>query len=70
MKNSKGMDDELLDLNAEEEQDEVVQAIIKSKELYRNHPPIISLEDYVVDICFHPEEDLIALANIMGDVLL
>ncbi|XP_066590244.1 WD repeat-containing protein 55 homolog [Prorops nasuta] len=60
--------EQLLDL--EEEEDELVKSIKRSKELHRNHPPTITVEDFVVDICFHPEEDLITLANIVGDVLL
>lgn len=51
-------------------EDPVVQAIMNSRELYRDHPPAIKLEDYVVDVCFHPAQDLIALASITGDVLM
>ncbi|XP_033216117.1 WD repeat-containing protein 55 homolog [Belonocnema kinseyi] len=57
-------------LNEEDEDDEVVKAIIKSKEKHRHHPPTINLEDTAMDICFHPNRDLIALAMISGDVLL
>ncbi|XP_015599966.1 WD repeat-containing protein 55 homolog [Cephus cinctus] len=53
-----------------EEEDEVVKAILRSKELHRDHPPTISMEDPVVDVCFHPAKDLIALASMTGDVLL
>ncbi|XP_043269333.1 WD repeat-containing protein 55 homolog isoform X2 [Venturia canescens] len=54
----------------EEEDDPVVKAIMSSKELHRDHPPAITVEDYVVDVCFHPTHDTIALASITGDVLL
>lgn len=57
-------------LNENEEEDETVKAIIKSKELHRSHPPTIMLDDFIVDICFHPKEDYIAVANIIGDVML
>ena len=56
--------------NEEEEEDEVIKAILKSKELARDHPPIISLEDPLADICFHPTKDIIALASVTGDVLM
>lgn len=48
----------------------MVKAILKSKELHRDHPPSISFDDILADICFHPKEDLIAFASITGDVLL
>ncbi|XP_076646887.1 WD repeat-containing protein 55 homolog [Halictus rubicundus] len=57
-------------LNEDEEDDEVVKAIIKSKDTQTNHPPSIEMEDHVVDICFHPNTNMIAVANIVGDVYL
>ena len=57
-------------LNADEEEDEVVKAIIRSKDACTNHPPPITTEDHIVDICFHPNKDIIAVANIVGDVYL
>lgn len=57
-------------LNESEEEDETVKAIIRSKELQRTHPPTIKLDDFIVDICFHPQNDMIAVANILGDVIL
>ncbi|XP_076302953.1 WD repeat-containing protein 55 homolog [Lasioglossum baleicum] len=57
-------------LNEDDEDDEVVKAMIKSKDPQTNHPPPIETEDYVVDICFHPNTNMIAVANIVGDVLL
>ncbi|XP_012279837.1 WD repeat-containing protein 55 homolog [Orussus abietinus] len=62
--------EEVIALNEDEEQDEVVKAIMKSKELHRDHPPVIVTEEFTVDLCFHPVDDLIALASITGDVLL
>ncbi|EGI63100.1 PREDICTED: WD repeat-containing protein 55 homolog isoform X2 [Acromyrmex echinatior] len=50
--------------------DEVVQAILHAKELHRNHPPSITLEDMITDICFHPKLDTIGVASITGDVFM
>ena len=55
-------------LNTNEEEDEVVKAIIRSKNINTNHPPAITIEDHVVDICFHPNSNMIAVANIVGDI--
>ncbi|XP_014612590.1 PREDICTED: WD repeat-containing protein 55 homolog [Polistes canadensis] len=65
-----GSSGEALTLNEDEEEDETVKAIIRSKQLHRSHPPTITLEDFIVDICFHPQNDMIAVANILGDVML
>lgn len=54
----------------EEEEDEVIKAIRKENEKQREHPPVIICEDHVVDISFHPCNDLLAVASITGDVLL
>jgi len=50
--------------------DEVVQAILHAKKLHRNHPPSITLEDMITDICFHPKLDTIGIASITGDVFM
>lgn len=55
-------------LREDEKEDEVIKAIIKSKDISNNHPPSITIEDYVVDICFHPNLNMIAIADIGGDV--
>jgi hypothetical protein len=54
----------------EEEEDEVVKAIRREREKCREHPPDIQSEDFVVDISFHPQEEIIAAATITGDVIL
>lgn len=56
-------------IEAEDEDDEVVKAIINEKNKPRDHPPIITCEDFIVDISFNPAKDFIALATIVGDVL-
>lgn len=50
--------------------DEVVKAILDAKKLHRNHPPSITLEDMITDICFHPKMDIIGVASITGDIFL
>ncbi|KAH8295202.1 hypothetical protein KR018_008699, partial [Drosophila ironensis] len=52
----------------EDETDETVRAIIAAIKKPRSAPPEIKLEDFITDICFHPERDIIALATIIGDV--
>lgn len=56
-------------IQAEDEDDEVVKAIISEKNKPRDHPPPITCEDFIVDISFNPAKNLIALATIVGDVL-
>lgn len=54
----------------EEEEDEVIQAIRRENERKRDHPPDITCEELISDICFHPNEDVIAVSLLTGDVLL
>jgi hypothetical protein len=54
----------------EEEEDEVVKALRREREKCREHPPDIQSEDFIVDISFHPQRDIIAAATITGDVIL
>lgn len=58
----------LEDMNEDEEDDETVRAIIAAIKKPRTSPPEIKLSEFITDICFHPEEDLIALATITGDI--
>ncbi|KAL6426158.1 hypothetical protein ACFW04_009013 [Cataglyphis niger] len=51
-----------------DEENEVVKAILSGKQLCRNHPPSIILEDMITDICFHPIADTIGVASITGDI--
>ncbi|XP_011309335.1 WD repeat-containing protein 55 homolog [Fopius arisanus] len=53
-----------------EEEDELVQAIENSRNHHRGHPPAIPTEEFVVNVCFHPEDNIIALANVEGDILM
>lgn len=52
----------------EDEDDELVKAIKAAKEIQRDHPPDIQTEDCIVDLCFHPVHDILAVASITGDV--
>ncbi|KAH8382206.1 hypothetical protein KR009_002352, partial [Drosophila setifemur] len=56
------------DLDLDDETDETVRAIIAAIKKPRSAPPEIKLEDFITDICFHPDRDIIALATIIGDV--
>ncbi|XP_050297333.1 WD repeat-containing protein 55 homolog [Anthonomus grandis grandis] len=56
--------------NSEESEDEVIKAIKRECEKKNDHPPTITCEDFITDICFHPVHDILAVANIIGDVLL
>ncbi|XP_047003608.1 WD repeat-containing protein 55 homolog [Schistocerca americana] len=62
--------EEAADEEEEEEEDDLVKAIKREKEKVREHPPDIQCEDYVVDISFHPQENILAAGSITGDVLL
>ncbi|KAJ8729474.1 hypothetical protein PYW08_001055 [Mythimna loreyi] len=57
-------------IEEEEDEDEVVKAIKAEKNRPRDHPPTIICDDFIVDISLHPSKNLIAIANIVGDVLL
>lgn len=54
----------------EEEEDETIKAIKRESNRERDHPPNIQCEDFITDISFHPQQDILAVANIVGDVLL
>lgn len=54
----------------EEEEDEVIKAIRRENTKERDHPPIIKSEDHIVDISFHPHENILGVASITGDVFL
>lgn len=51
-----------------DEEDPLVIAIKKSLEKQREKPPEVHSKDYIVDISFHPCEDIIAAAAVTGDV--
>ncbi|XP_072745941.1 WD repeat-containing protein 55 homolog [Anoplolepis gracilipes] len=57
-------------LDNSDEENEVVKAILNAKQLHKNHPPSIILEDMITDICFHPTADTIGVASITGDIFM
>ncbi|XP_052866241.1 WD repeat-containing protein 55 homolog isoform X2 [Anopheles cruzii] len=57
------------DYDEEMEEDEVVKAIIAEIKKPRSKPPDIQTDDFVIDLSFHPREDLLAIGTSVGDVL-
>lgn len=53
----------------DEEEDDVIQRILASSKRPKTHPPDISIDDYVVDLSFHPSNDLLAAGTMTGDVV-
>lgn len=53
----------------DDEEDDVIQRIIANSKASKVHPPDINIDDYVVDLSFHPSEDLLAAGTMTGDVL-
>ncbi|XP_026475749.1 WD repeat-containing protein 55 homolog [Ctenocephalides felis] len=54
--------------NQEEYEDELIKAIKEAQQFQRNHPPDINTEEFNADICFHPKNDLLGVANMLGDI--
>lgn len=53
----------------DDDDDDVVRAIIAATKTPRSHPPDIATDDFVVDLSFHPDADIIAVGTLTGDVL-
>lgn len=51
----------------DEEEDELIKAIKRESVKVREHPPIIHCDDFITDICCHPQNNLLAVASITGD---
>ncbi|XP_021205571.1 WD repeat-containing protein 55 homolog isoform X1 [Bombyx mori] len=51
-----------------EEEDEVVKAIKAEKKRERDHPPSITCDEFIVDISLSPAKNIIAVADIVGDI--
>uniref|UniRef100_A0A182MZ01 WD repeat-containing protein 55 homolog n=1 Tax=Anopheles dirus TaxID=7168 RepID=A0A182MZ01_9DIPT len=58
------------DYSEELEDDDVIKAIIAEIKRPRSKPPNIQTEDFVVDLSFHPCEDVLAVGTSVGDVLM
>lgn len=54
----------------EEEEDDVIKAIIAATKTARTHPPDINIDDFVVDLSFHPEQDVLAVGTMSGDAFI
>lgn len=55
---------------SDDEEDDVIQKIRANSKAPRTHPPDINIDDFVVDLSFHPEEDILAAATMSGDALI
>lgn len=51
---------------ADEEEDDVIKAILAATKAPRTHPPDITTEDFVIDLSFHPDKDILAAGTITG----
>lgn len=58
----------LMDDDADD--DEVLQRIVAETKKERDHPPDIKTEDFIFHICFHPNENLLAVGTFTGDVIM
>lgn len=50
----------------DEDEDDVIKAIVAATKAPRTHPPDITTEDFVIDLSFHPDEDILAAGTITG----
>jgi WD40 repeat protein len=53
-----------------DEDDEVVKKIITELKKPRLKPPNIDTDDYPTDLSFHPDQNILAVATVTGDVLI
>lgn len=58
------------DYDPNDEDDEVVKKIITELKKPRQKPPNIDTEDYPTDLSFHPDQNILAVATVTGDVLI
>jgi WD40 repeat protein len=58
------------DYDPNDEDDEVVRKIITELKKERSKPKDIITEDFPTDLSFHPEQNLLAVATVMGDVMI
>lgn len=58
------------DYDPNDEDDEVVKKILTELKKPRLKPPNISTEDFPTDLSFHPEQNILAIGTVMGDVLI
>ena len=58
------------DYDPNNEDDEVVRKILVELKKERSKPKDIVTEDFPTDLSFHPEQNILAVATVMGDVLI
>lgn len=68
METSSNVDEGIENENEDEEEDETIKNIRNELKKERDHPPNISCEDFITDLSFHPENDILAVADVVGDV--
>lgn len=54
----------------QDKEDDVIKAILAASKTPRTHPPDINIDDFVVDLSFHPDEDILAAATMSGDAII
>lgn len=59
----------ILDYDPNDEDDEVVKKILTELKKPRQKPPNIQTEDFPTDLSFHPEQEILAVGTVMGDLL-
>lgn len=60
-------DDDDTDTAVDDEEDDVIKKILANTKTPRTHPPDINIDDFVVDLSFHPDNDILAVATMSGD---
>lgn len=56
------------DYDEADEEDDVLRAIIQEIKKARSKPPDIKTDDFVVDLSFHTDADILAVATVTGDI--
>lgn len=54
----------------DDDDDDIIAKILANSKAARTHPPDINIDDYVVDLSFHPDVDMLAAGTISGDALI
>lgn len=69
--NTRGVERRVIDdYDPDDEEDEVVKKILTELKKPRLKPPNISTEDFPTDLSFHPDQDILAVGTVMGDLLI
>lgn len=54
----------------DDDDEDIIAKILANSKTPRTHPPDINIDDYVVDLTFHPDTDILAAGTISGDALI